>query len=347
MKRVNSNDIAKLAGVSRSTVSRVINGYSNVPEETRQKVMNIIKKHRYYPQLSGQLLSGQLTKTIGLFWGTRSSIASDPLCSAYFMHVIDAAVARGYLVLSCVLDNLTDKENMNYVRKIFMEGRIDAGVFVGVNNNEPLIDELIELDRIVGLFGYYHANTDISNCITVNFDMNSGEQAIDYLYSLGHRKIAIVDGDLGRITSLHRHESYLRGLAKHNLTIKQKWMSYGGIVSQEGYQATKRMLEGCMDDLPTAICANNDAVAFGAYRACQELSLRIPEDISIIGADGHNNGSSTNPPLTTITYDFRRMFTSLVDRLIDVVEMKENVSQNEFIEGHLLERFSCKAMALE
>ena len=68
MKRINSNDIAKLAGVSRSTVSRVVNGYSNVPEETRKKVMKVIKEHHYYPLLSGQLLTGKGTKTLGLFW---------------------------------------------------------------------------------------------------------------------------------------------------------------------------------------------------------------------------------------------------------------------------------------
>lgn len=342
MKRINSNDIAKLAGVSRSTVSRVLNGYANVPEETRNKVMKIVKENHYYPQLSGQLLTGMNTKTIGLFWFGRSAIAHDSLTSSYFMHIIDAAAQRGYLVLSCILENLTDKKNINYIRKIFMEGRIDAGIFVGTSNTEPLVDELASLDKIVGMFDYYHENENDPRKISVNFDRNSGESTIDYLYSLGHRKIAIIDGDLSRLSCIHRHESYMRGLIKHNLPIQNKWMSYGGIVQQSGYEAAKKMLSECMDDLPTAVCANNDGVAFGVYQACKELGLRIPEDISVVGADGHQNGLYCDPPLTTYAFDFREMFASLVNRVIDTVEQKENVPQSEFIDSFLVERASCR-----
>lgn len=344
MKRINSNDIARLAGVSRSTVSRVINGYANVPEETRKKVMKVIKEHHYYPQLSGQLLTGMTTRTIGLFWFGNAAIANDPLTSSYFMHIIDAATKRGYLVLACVLENLTDKKNVNYIRKIYMEGRIDAGIFVGVNNNEPLIDELMEADKIVGLFDYYHENEDTPQKLSVNFDPSSAEQTIDYLYSLGHRKIAVIDGDLSRLSCVHRHESYMRGLIKHNLPIKNKWMAYGGIYQNSGYKAAKEMLSACMDDLPTAICANNDPTAFGVYKACAELGLRIPEDISVVGADGHPNGRYLDPPLSTFQFDFGAMFASLVNRVIDTIEEKENVPQTEFIPSSFVERSSCRPM---
>lgn len=344
MKRVNSNDIAKLAGVSRSTVSRVINGYANVPEETRRKVMKVIKENHYYPLISGQLLNGKPTNTLGLFWIGHATIAKDSLSSSFFMHVIDAAAQRGYLVLSCVLDNLTDKKNINYIRKIFMEGRIDAGFFVGVSNNEPLIEELVNLDKIVGLFDYYHENEDVPNRLSVNFDRDSGEAMIDYLYSLGHRKIAMIDGDLSRVSCLHRHESALRGLTKHNLPLQNKWMAYGGITYETSCPATKQMLENCMDDLPTAVFANNDSAAFGVYQACAQLGLRIPEDISVVGSDGHEDGRYSAPPLTTFSFDFKEMFTSLVNRVIDTVEQKDGVPQNEFIKGSLLERDSCKKL---
>lgn len=247
MKKLNSNDIAKLAGVSRSTVCRVINGYSNVPEETRQKVMKVIKENHYYPLISGRLLSGKTTKTLGLFWIGGNRIAQDALSSSFFMHVIDAAAQREYLVLSCILSNLSDNENVNYVRKIFMEGRIDAGIFVGLGNNEPLIDELVGLDKIVGLFDYYHENEDVPNRV---------------------------------------------------------------------------------------------------YDVCAEMGLRIPEDISVVGADGDVSGKYTTPPLTTFTFDFKEMFASLVNRVIDAVEQKEDVPQSDFIEGHLLVRDSCRRIEM-
>ncbi|NLG26112.1 MAG: LacI family transcriptional regulator [Clostridiales bacterium] len=342
MKRVNSNDIARLAGVSRSTVSRVINGYANVPPQTREKVMKVIKENHYYPLLSGQLLTGKPIKTLGLFMISSAAIAVDPLTSRFLMHVIDAAAERGYLVLCCILDNLADKKNVNHVRKIFMEGRIDAGVFININNHEPAVDELVELGKVVGLFDYYHEGEDLPNRITVNFDRNTGEKTIDYLHDLGHRRIAILDGDLSRISCIHRHESHLHGLMKHNLPMKNKWMGMGGIISESGYEGARRLLLGCMDDLPTAICPHNDAAAFGVYRACGELGLRIPEDLSVVGADGHENGRYTNPPLTTFAFDFREMFASLVSRVIDAVTQREDVPRSVFFESEFLERGSCR-----
>jgi LacI family transcriptional regulator len=342
MKKINSNDIAKLAGVSRSTVSRVINGYSNVPPETRNAVMKVIKENHYYPQLSGQLLTGKQSKTIGFFWVAFGTISISPLASSYFVNIIEAAASKGYLVLACIINNFTDKENINYVRKIFMEGRIDAGIFVGADNNEPLIEELVGLGKIVGLFDYYHEGENISNRITVNFERSSGERAIDYLYSLGHRKIGIIDGNMRRISSAQRHESYMRGMIKYNLPIENKWLCYGGITEESGYASAKTLLENSRGDYPTAICATNDAVAFGVYKACKEIGLKIPEDISIVGNDGDISGEHSDPPLTTVSFDFKLMFDSLVSRVIDTIHKKEEIETDIFIPGTFIERKSCR-----
>lgn len=340
MKRISSNDIARLAGVSRSTVSRVINGYTNVPPETYERVMKVIKEYHYYPQVSARALSGKSTNTIGLFWVGRSRLAMDPLTSSYFMHVVDAAAERGYLVLSSFIDDLTDSANVQKVRKIYMEGRIDAGIFVGLSNTEPLVDELLEMDKIVGIFDYFHEGEDQPHRLSSNFERDSGEAVIDYLYSLGHRKIAIIDGDLSRLSCIHRHESYMRGMLKHSLPLKNQWLAYGGIVEETGYPAAKQLLENSLDDLPTAICANNDGVAFGVYRACAGLGLRIPQDISVVGMDARPEGKTASPPLTTYYYDFQRLFASLTDRVIDTIEEKPDVLQADFIPGQLLVRES-------
>lgn len=344
MKRVNSSDIAKLAGVSRSTVSRVINNYPNVPDETRQRVMKVIRENNYYPQISGQMLNGMKKKTIGLFWLSRASIAQDSLSSSYFMNIVDAATEHNYLVLSCILDNLTDKKNIQFVRKVFMEGRIDAGIFIGAANNDPLLEELLEAGEIIGAFDFYRTGAPTPNCITVNFEQNSGEKAIDYLYDLGHREIAVIDGDMTRLSSLDRHESFMCSMMKHGLPIRNEWLAYGGITQRTGYAAAMKMLDACGERLPTAIFANNDAVAFGVYRALKERGLRIPEDISVIGVDGHINAIHATPPLTSICFDFRRMFSSLVTRVIDAIEQKGEVPTVEYFEGKLTERASCRVI---
>ncbi len=343
-KRINSMEIARLAGVSRSTVSRVINGYENVPEETRERVMKVINEQNYYPQLSGQLLVGKGTRTIGFFWVSGGSIANDLQCSAFFVHVTEIAAALGYLVLTCIVKNLRDEDNIQWIKRIFMQGRVDAGIFIGVNNNEPLIEELLGCGRIVGIFDMHRPDLTVPNLVTVNFEENTGEKAIDLVCGMGHRRIAVLDGNMNRYSSVRRHESFMRGLQKHRIEIRREWMRYADVTEDGGYQATRELL-ACGGELPTVICANNDSAAFGAYRALAEAGVPVPERISVVGIDGHEGGKLTQPTLTTFAFDFERLFRSLVSRTISVVEGRADVPQTEFFESTLVERNSCRRIA--
>ncbi len=346
MKKIVSADIARMAGVSRSTVSRVINGYANVPKETRDKVMKVIDENSYYPLLSGQLLVGKKNRTIGLFWVHSTdkidyNIANDSLTSSFFMYATETAAEEDYLVLSCLVSDLKSKENVDKIKSIFMQGRIDGGIFIGATNNEPLIEELIELGNVVGVFDHHKDGDWEDNRISVNFDKNTGEKIIDYAYSLGHRDIAIIDGDIRYYSSLQRHKSFLNGMLKHGLTIKDKWMCYGGILEDSGYTAAFNMLKNCDSDYPSVICANNDAVAFGVLKAISTYKPDLVSEISVIGIDGHPNGRHITPSLATFEYNFKEVFSSLVKRTIDTIEGKENVQKTEYISGRLVLGKSC------
>jgi len=348
MKKLNSTEIAKLAGVSRSTVSRVINGYSNVPEDTRERVMKVINENEYYPLLSGQLLAGKKTGTLGFFWVSSGEIANDLLCSAYFAHVTECAAAQGYLVLTCIVKNLTDPENVDWIKRVFMQERIDAGIFIGVKNTEPLIDELILKNKTVGIFDHFHADKDEPNRISVNYETSTGKKAIDYLYSLGHRKIAVIDGDMNRYSMLKRHEGFLEGMQEKGLEIRSEWMHYADIFDREddGYEVAKKFIMNC-GELPTAICSGNDSIAFGVYKALEEAGISIPNQVSVIGIDGHAGGELVSPSLTTFAFDYKEFFYSLVKRTIDAIEQTPDNPINEFITGKLVERESCKNLNFE
>lgn len=339
-KKLNSTEIARLAGVSRSTVSRVINGYSNVPEKTREKVMRVIHENDYYPLLSGQLLVGKKTKTLGFIWVTPDgSIAKNIQCSAFFAHVTESAAALGYLVLACVVKNLTDAENVDWVKRIFMQERVDAGVFIGVDNDEPLIEELIARGKIVGIFDHYHPDRVEPNRLSVNFETDTGEKVIDYVHGLGHRQIAIIDGPFRRFSFTTRHIAFLRGLQKYGLPTRPEWCIPAAIGDDAGREAARRLL-ALPGDLPSVICANNDDTAFGVYEELARAGLRIPEDISVIGIDGHTKGTYVQPPLTTFAFDFGQIFRSLVSRVVAVVEGRD-VPLTEFFSSTLAERSSC------
>ncbi len=213
---------------------------------------------------------------------------------------------------------------------------------INSSNNEPIIEELLSYGKILGLFDHFHEGEWEPNRISVNFEKNTGEKTIDYVYSLGHRRIAIIDGNMNRFSSVQRHEGYLRGLQKHNLEIRNNWIRYSGITTEKGYAAACELLDSCDGDYPTVICANNDSVAFGVYQAIEERGLCVPDDISVIGIDGHEKGMYTCPPLTTFTFDYEKMFSSLVSRTIDTIEEKADIAPTEFISSELIERSSCR-----
>lgn len=340
-KELNSWDIAKLAGVSRSTVSRVVNNYPNVPEETREKVMTVIKQYNYYPHFSGQVLSGKGTGTIGLFWVLHGSISIDPLASSFMVRVIEDAAAFGFLVLACIVPNLTEEANIEQVKRIFHQGRVDGGIFIGAANYEPLIEELIADGRPIGLFDQYLQGHEEKNRFIVNFEKCTGGKAIDYLVSLGHRKIAVIDGDLNRYSTFCRHESILQALVKHSVEIRGDWMKLLGRYEFESYDMAKKILAH-RDDLPTAICCNNDSTAFHAIRAIHEAGLSVPGDISVTGIDDHVLSATCKPPLTTFHFDFQEMFLLLTKRLITGIT-DPNSAEDRILEfqSTFVERESC------
>lgn len=343
-KNINSWEIAKLAGVSRSTVSRVINNYPNVPESTREKVMAVIRECNYYPDFSAQVLSGKGTGTIGLFWISHGSIAVDALASSFMARVIEDAAELDFLVLTCVVPNLTDPLYIDKIKRIFLQRRVDGGVFIGASNNEPLIEELIGDGKIIGLFDHYLPGRNESNRIVLNFERNTGEKAIDYLASLGHRKIAILDGDLNRYSSFCRHEGFLNGMRKHSIEIRGEWIKIVGANGEKGYDQTTELIARS-SGLPTALCCNNDSTAFYVINALNDAGLSVPGDISVIGIDDHTRSADFKPPLTTFRFDFREMFMQLTKRLITEITNPSSDDPRimEFY-SEFVERDSCRRL---
>ena len=341
-KKPNSTQIAKLAGISRSTVSRVINGYSNVPEKTRKLVMDTIEKYGYYPSLSGQVLRGKRTKCLGLFWGSYGTISYDMLASSFLIHVIESAAAKGYLVLTCIPRSFSAEQNKRQIKEIFHQGRIDAGIFFGANDEEPLLDELEADGMMVGVFDQQNVS---GKRFTVNFEADTGLKAIRYVSALGHKDIAILDGDLHRHSSFLRHESYLKGMLEAGLPIRPEWMHIGdsgAALTRDGGETVMRELLQSNATYPTVVCCNNDATALGAYRAIADAGLKVGEDISVIGVDDHHLSSLVTPALTTFRFDFCRMCTSLVNRMIDALEGETDVPRDEVFTSELVERASCR-----
>lgn len=343
---MNSNDIARIAGVSRSTVSRVINNYPNVPEETRQKVLEVVKKYNYVPHASARMLAGIKNKTIGLFIvdmktdykGKQVSMSSyfTPFTSA----IIDNANKRGYNVLASIVSKPNDFKK---VKDTFYNKTISGGVFIGVRDNELAIKEIISEGYKVAIIDQAEKSDEsvYNKSIIVNADNFTGAyKATQYLIDLGHVAIAHIAGEENQLSSVERLKGYKKALSDHKININEKLIVKGKFTVDGGYKAAKKLL---LKGKPTAIFSSNDSMAIGAIQAIQEKGLKVPEDISIIGFDDIEIAKYLKPSLTTIRMDILEMASIAISTLILAIENNLNFSANHTVDVKLIERESCIA----
>lgn len=342
---INSVEIARLAGVSRSTVSRVINNYANVPPDTRAKVMKVIEQYNYVPNLSAQVLAGKRTRTIGLFMIETGPVSRDMLSNMLLASIIENASAYGYYVLTYILRGTGDAEAVRSVKDIFYQRRIDGGIFIGAANREPFIEHLIAEGFTVGIVDQELPRDVEPNRIVVNFDNDRGMMmAVGHLYGLNHRDIGIVNGDMKRFSGPNKYEGFEAAMRRYGLPIRERWVLPGGFSEESGYEALRAYLQSG-EPLPTAMIMANDSVAFGAIRALQEAGLSVPDDLSVIGFDDHALSARFKPALTTVKVDFAEMMRQLTAFVVRRIENDEESEPVRYwVRSHLIERDSCKRL---
>jgi len=303
---LNTKEIAKLSGVSRSTVSRVINNYDNVPKETKEKVEKIIKKYGYTPNISAKTLAGHKSDIIELVVSdinvnkidnTWSGLNS-PYNSQIIYSVIKECKRKNQLVLINILENekelstLEINHNNNFIR---------GGIYIGFDNKDPNIINLHKKKYNIVAIDIF--DNQISNKLkikTVNcLNEDASCKATKYLIDLGHKNIGFIEGDT-RLSSIERKNGFLKTMNNYKLPILPNAIQNGQFIENNGYIATKKILEN--KDI-TAIICSNDIMAIGAIKAINEMKLNVPKDISLIGFDNNKLKYKNNIELTCFYFD--------------------------------------------
>lgn len=180
------------------------------------------------------------------------------------------------------------------------------------------------------------------NRMVFNFDNETGVgQAIDYLAGLGHTRIGMINGDMQRYSGPSKWNGFKAAMARHGLPVVPQWTLPGDFNEASGFKAMKELLESGAE-LPTAIFAANDSVAFGVIRALQQTGLRVPDDLSVVGFDDHALSAHFNPGLTTIRVDFACMMDKLTRALISSIENGAEPFGTVEVSTELIVRASCR-----
>ncbi|AOZ92037.1 LacI family DNA-binding transcriptional regulator [Paenibacillus crassostreae] len=324
-----SEDIAKLAGVSRSTVSRVINNYSNVPEKTREKVMKIVEEYHYEPNTSARILAGKSTNTIGLFVisTTEKHNPNRIYQNNYFAPFVDALVdtanAMGYYVL---IHTIYSEDDFIKVKQAFQQKRIDGGIIVGTENNMAMARVIADLEVPFVLIDYDIAELlenrlDRNNLAVINSkDYEGAAKAVEHLISLGHRDIAFISGRQNTYSGKQRYQAYMTTMQDHGLKVIEKHVLSGDFLRAKAEQEVKKMLLCDAATWPSAIFSANDEMALGAMDACKGLGVLIPEQLSLIGFDDIPVAAQLNPNLSSVSLPIYEMSQKAALILVEMCE---------------------------
>lgn len=301
-RSVTLDDVARLAGVSYQTVSRVLNHSAQVSGSTRARVEAAMQQLNYVPNRVAQQLAGKATRTLGLATSDLALMAPAQIASA----IQQRAAAQDYhLVIAMASAASAPQDTVNEL----LAQRVD-----GLLINLPLdAAQAAQIQQQCGskptLFLDVESSAAVVQC---QYQSASGaRQAVDHLVALGHRRIGVLNGPASSASARARFSAWQQALAAHQLA--PACVLSGDWSAAAGYQALLTLLP---DHLPQALLVANDQMALGAMRALHQHGVRIPAEMSIIGYDDTAESAWYQPPLTTVRQDLQQLGAVSVDRLL-------------------------------
>jgi DNA-binding LacI/PurR family transcriptional regulator len=288
-------DVAKYAGVSPATVSYVINNNSSeVGYLTQQKVLEAIKTLNYHPNVNARILKSKITRNIGviLLHTEIKQLLLDPWTMQLLAGILDVSRELGYSIL---IDFIVEWNEENYAR-IFWQKKTDGTIILGAAIADKIFEK-VTVDGVPHLFIDRYTDDTKSNCVCVDNE-GGARKAVQYLASLGHRKIAYIGGTEEFSSGLYRKKGYCETMGELNLPVDSDYICSGKWSEESGYDSLIRLF--ALDSPPTAVFCANDRIAIGVLRAAQDKKINVPGQLSVIGFDNSQFSAFTTPTLTTL-----------------------------------------------
>lgn len=333
---MNSYEIAKLANVSVMTVSRVVNGSTNVSEKTRIKVQEVIDKYGYTPNLNARNLAGKDSNILGIYLADINSDEKNNIPSfeaPYFVSFITSIIGYANKNNYKVLVNIINDENQfQEIKNDFKNRIIAGGIFLGFEDGAPLLTKLSEYNfRMVLLDQEKKFFTNKNNLIFADIDDEKAAfSVVKHFIETGHKKIAHIRHTTKRLSSIYRYEGYLKALKDFNIDLNLNYVSIGKGTERGSYNAMCEIIKNSKENLPTAVFAGTDLMASYAIKAIQDNGLRVPEDISVFGYDNTYIAKYSNPGISSVDVPINDISRFAVENLINMINEKPYESQCKF-----------------
>lgn len=308
-------DIAKITGFSVTTVSRALNGYSDVSDKTKKKIKAAATELNYSPNVLARSLVMNKTKTIGLLVSglTRESV-KDNFTYEVMCGINDYVGQIDYDLV--VFNTSTTKQKEKSYTQLCRERRVEGVIIQGIKTDDIYLQEIINSD-IPCVLVDIPIETETVGYVTTD-NIQGAKQAVEYLINNGHKHIAMINGHSKAIVSKLRFEGYSHALVEAGIEIKAEYVRDGAFKEDVALKVAKELLINNRE-ISAIFCAS-DLMALGVLKAAKELNIDVPKQLSVIGYDDIILASYTTPTLTTIAQDKYQMGYEATKLLISILE---------------------------
>lgn len=309
----NIRDVARRLNLSITTVSRALDGYGDVAEETRKLVVRTAQEMGYVPNRAARELRRKRTETIGYILPASAPQFSDPFFSEFIAGLGDEAAAKKYDLLVSTAPPDTEAERMIYQR--WVQGRkVDGFILNRVRLDDWRMDYLSE--RNLPLVSLERSRKQ-NHFIGIEVDSRNGMcTLISHLVQTGHERIGYIGTGNHYVIQADRFAGYQDGLEQSHIPYRPEYCMTSDLTSSGGYLAAQKLLS--LDPPPTAIACINDLTAMGVLHAAHDRGLDVGHDLAVAGFDGIADSAHTQPPLTTLNQPVYEIARQLVDMLLSL-----------------------------
>lgn len=319
------SDVAKLAGVSPATVSRVLRQPDLVNQQTRERVLGVIEELNYQPHMIASQFRTRETKTILVVVPD----ITNPFFSQVLRGIEHTAVDNGYKVILGDSENNIDRER-EFIDLLFQK-QADGMLLLTARMDQLKLEQIANQFPMV-LACEYTESLDVP---TVSIDnISSARKLTEHLIKLGHTKIAHITGPMDVILSRDRLRGFQQAMMSHDLPIESSFIQESQYGLKSGYNQMIKLLS--LEQLPSAVFVFNDEMAIGAIKAVKDSGMKVPEDIAVVGFDNLELSSIVEPTITTIDqpkYEIGKKAMNLLLKLIngEVLQQRKFVLKDELI----------------
>ena len=335
---VTIKDVAALAGVSPSTVSRTYKNNPSISEETKEKVRRAMSQLGYEPNFQASNLASQNSRTIGIILPVSARDAyENPFYLEAIRGISQFCNQRQYI--NTVITGKDEDEVLQAMRTMTRSGQVDGFIVLYSKQQDPVIDYLYNEGLSYVLIGkaYQFANQTV---YIDNDNLLAGQEATEYLYQLGHRRIAFLGSDSSLMFSADRKSGYQTALLRRSLPLREDYCVEVSSIPRDGDALIHRLLKN--QDRPTAIVVSDDILAVALERSCIEMDLSIPKDLSIISFNNSLFARLTSPQLTSIDINSCQLGIEAASQMINHIENPNLLATKIIVPHYLVERDSCR-----